>query len=396
MNDTQLFTDLNGVYGSAVHAGIKEKGLDLAYIYVPDAVSSAGVFTQHKFASSSVLHTKKTMKKHTIKAVVINSGNANTATGSKGEADTKTLARIAAKQLQLNPSEVGVSATGIIGKHLPMTVVEPALESLLAEPQKKEGNLVAEGILTTDLVPKSVFVSKKIGKKTITVAGITKGSGMIAPNMATTLGYLVTNCALDTQQLQSALNEAADLSYNMMSVDADTSTSDMLLCFATGQYKINTHDKDELQAFQSLLNEASISLAKQIAKDGEGASKLIEVSITGAASKKDASLMAKQVIDSPLVKTAIHGEDPNWGRLIMAIGKNPDLKLNPKKVSISIGSELIFSKGEPVAYNEASVKQVLAGSEVGISIDCALATGSATAWGCDLTKAYIDINTDYN
>jgi glutamate N-acetyltransferase/amino-acid N-acetyltransferase len=396
MTDKNSITALEGVYANSVQAGIKKSGYDLSYIYVPNAVASAGVFTQNQFASSSVLYTKKNIARHTIKALLVNSGNSNTATGVEGEKNTKEIAKLTAKLLGLEAYEVAVSATGIIGRPLPMEKIREAIPQLLSEPHAKKGHLVAKGILTTDLVEKTVFLTKKIGKKTITVAGITKGSGMIAPNMATTLAYLVTNCALSSSQLQECVIEATNASYNLLSVDTDTSTSDMMLCFATGEYKINAFDKNELEAFQELLTEACIDLAKQIAKDGEGATKLIEVTVTKAASKKDAAKIAKQVIDSPLVKTAIHGEDPNWGRFIMAIGKEPSVKVNPKKVSISLGENLIFSNGEPVDYNAQSVQNILAKSEVTISIDLGLGHGTATAWGCDLTKKYIDINTEYN
>ena len=393
---TNEFTNLEGVYANAIAAGIKQDGLDLAYIHVPDAVSCAGVFTQHKFSASSVTYTKKCLRHSTLKAVVINAGNANAVTGVQGIRDTKFIAKYAAKKLNLESNQVGVASTGIIGKLLPMQKVQIGLDNLFAELHQKQASRVCKAILTTDLVEKTTYVEKKIGKKTITIAGITKGSGMIAPNMATTLGFLVTNVSMSKDLLQRCLETATDMSYNMLSVDTDTSTNDMLLCFATGKYKINQADKEELQAFQEALNEAAISLAKQIAKDGEGAKKLIQVDVNHAVSLKEARKMAKLVVDSPLVKTAIHGEDPNWGRLVMAIGKEPSLKLNAQKVSIKIGEYLIFSNGAPVDFDRQLLKKELAKPSIFIIIDCGLGTSHATAWGCDLTKGYIDINTEYN
>lgn len=393
---TKSFTDLDNVFGSAIHCGIKQEGLDLAYIHVPTAVASAGVFTQHKFKASSVSYTKKCLKNHTLKAMIINSGNANAVTGKEGEANTRAMAKKVAGYLNLAPKEVGVASTGIIGVQLPMAKIDAGLTSLFQKKEQTNGTLVAEGILTTDLVPKQVWVEQKIGKKNIVISGITKGSGMIAPNMATTLGFLVTNVNIDSLSLNTCLTQAIDDSYNMMSVDTDTSTNDMVVCFATGQHKIAKHDPEQLAEFQTLLTKACQLLAIEIAKDGEGATKLITATVSQAVSKKDAQTIAKLVIDSPLVKTAIHGEDPNWGRLLMAIGKNPDVKMNPDKVTVYIGEYMLVKAGIPVAVDRDKVKQELAKKDVSIHVQCGLGNGSATAWGCDLTKGYIDINTEYN
>ena len=262
MTSSLKLDELEGVYASSIASGIKAKGLDLSFIYVPDAVACAGVFTQHKFAASSIVYTKKNLKKQVLKAVIIKSGNSNAATGEQGEKNTKTIAKIAARYLNLKPFEVGIAATGIIGKPLPMQKIEKGLPKLLSNPKVKNSQALSRGILTTDLVEKTVCISKKIGKKTITIAGVTKGSGMMAPNMATTLGYLVCNCDIKQELLQQCFSNAIEDSYNMMSIDTDTSTSDMMLCFATGQYKINVANKDELNAFQDLLTEACIDLAK--------------------------------------------------------------------------------------------------------------------------------------
>ncbi len=392
----QSITDINGVYASAIEAGIKSKGLDLGLLYVPNAVAAAAVFTQHKFKASSVSYTQKCLKRYTLKAMIINSGNANAVTGKQGNLNTKLMASQTAKLLGLNPNEVGVASTGIIGKPLPMNHIETGIITLCKQKEDKQGNQLAESILTTDLVPKSTFKQAKIGKKTIQIAGITKGSGMIAPNMATTLGFLVTNVKLNQETLQQCLTKSINKSYNMLSVDTDTSTNDMVVCFASGEYAINQHDPKQINAFQNCLDEACIDLAMQIAKDGEGASKLIEVRVIHAARYSDAQQIAKQVCDSPLVKTAIHGEDPNWGRLIMAIGKNDTVKLNPDKIQVMLGNETIIKNGQPTDITRTKLKKQLQTSKVIITIDCTIGNATATAWGCDLTKGYIDINTEYN
>ncbi len=392
----QSMSDITGVYATAIAAGIKSKGLDLGLLYVPDAVASAAVFTQHKFKASSVSYTQKCSKRYTLKAMIINSGNANAVTGKQGNIDTKAMATQTATLLGINPNEVGVASTGIIGKPLPMQVIQKGITTLCNQKEKKEGSRLAKAILTTDLVTKATFKQAKIGKKLIQIAGITKGSGMIAPNMATTLGFLVTNAKMSQETLQHCLTKAIDKSYNMLSVDTDTSTNDMVVCFASGEYAINQYDPAQINAFQNLLDEACIDLAMQIAKDGEGATKLIEVQVINAARYQDARKIAKQVCDSPLVKTAIHGEDPNWGRLIMAIGKNHTLKINPDKIKLKLGSEIIVKEGQPVNIDRKRLKTHLQADKVIITVDCMIGKATATAWGCDLTKGYIDINTDYN
>ena len=392
----QSMSDITGVYATAIAAGIKSKGLDLGLLYVPDAVASAAVFTQHKFKASSVSYTQKCSKRYTLKAMIINSGNANAVTGKQGNIDTKAMATQTATLLGINPNEVGVASTGIIGKPLPMQVIQKGITTLCNQKEKKEGSSLAKAILTTDLVTKATFKHAKIGKKVIQIAGITKGSGMIAPNMATTLGFLVTNAKMSQETLQHCLTKAIDKSYNMLSVDTDTSTNDMVVCFASGEYAINQYDPAQINAFQNLLDEACIDLAMQIAKHGEGASKLIEVRVIHAARYSDAQQIAKQVCDSPLVKTAIHGEDPNWGRLIMAIGKNDTVKLNPDKIQVMLGNETIINNGQPTDIARTKLKKQLQTSKVIITIDCTIGNATATAWGCDLTKGYIDINTEYN
>ncbi|MDC0036656.1 bifunctional glutamate N-acetyltransferase/amino-acid acetyltransferase ArgJ [bacterium] len=393
---SKKITDIHNVYAHAVESGIKKEGLDLAYIYLPTAVATAGVFTQHVFKASSITYTQACMTKQVIKAVVINAGNANAVTGVQGEHDTCTIAETAAAYLGLNKEEVAVASTGIIGVNLPMGKIKKGLKTLCVNPQETHADHVAEAMLTTDLTKKEVWVEQQIGNHVIQVAGLTKGSGMIAPNMATTLGFLVTNAGISQEQLQDVFTACIDESYNMMSVDTDTSTNDMALCFATGECPLDSDNKDEMKAFKELLKKACVSLAVQIAKDGEGASKLIEVQVIQAKTTSIAKRLAKQVVDSPLVKTAIHGEDPNWGRFIMALGKgNPD-GLDPACISISIGNYTLIKNGAPEPIDRELVAQTMNGNHVILTIDCGVGNAKATAWGCDLTHGYITINTEYN
>jgi glutamate N-acetyltransferase/amino-acid N-acetyltransferase len=294
-------TDINGVYSSGIHAGFKAEKLDLSYIYVPEAVASAGVFTTNQFCSETIIHTKKIMKRNILKVMIINAGNANTGTGKAGKLAVKETVRYTSEKLGLKQNEVGIASTGIIGVTLPMDVMTTGLAQLLKNPLQTEGTKTAQAILTTDTCTKTVFLEKKIGKKTIQIAGICKGSGMIAPNMATMLAYIVTNVHIDNSQFQPYLKEAVDDSFNMITVDSDTSTSDMVVAFATGEHKISYRDQGQVNDFKSLLAEACQALSTQIVEDGEGASKLIELTVSGAATKQDAKKVAMSVLNSPLV-----------------------------------------------------------------------------------------------
>ena len=391
----KLFTELEGVYSGGLNCGVKKLKMDLGYIYIPNAFSSAAVFTQNKYVASSVEYTRKCQQKNTLKAVIVNSGNANTGTGEKGRQLTKLTAKKVAQKLNLRPAEVGVSATGIIGVPLDNSILEKGIDSLLEDPYKKNGLDFSDAILTTDTCRKTAYYETKIGKKTFVVSGVTKGSGMIAPNMATTLTYLVTNAAIPQQNLQTYLNTAIEKSYNMISVDSDTSTSDMVILFSTGEHKFSLTDKQNCESFQALLDKTCLDLAMQVVRDGEGATKIIEVSVNGAANDQDARKVSKSILDSPLVKTAIYGEDPNWGRVLMAAGK-ADVKFNQDKLDLYFGEHLIFSKGDLLDYNMSDVLGVLKNSTVHIRLDMNINKGSAVGWGCDLTHKYVDINTDYN
>ena len=393
----KVFTDLKGVFADGLSAGIKSDEVkDLAYIHVPNAVGCAGVFTQNQCAASCVQHTRTAMKKNIVKAVIVNSGNANCYTGKQGEQDTKTMAQVTAKALGLRPSEVAVASTGIIGKALPMQVIEQAILNLCSTGKDEDGLAAAEAILTVDLVTKLVYKTKRIGKKDIVVAGISKGSGMIAPNMATTLSFLVTNATLNNEQCCRYLSSAIDDSLNMVTLDTDTSTNDMVLLFATGEKKFTLTSKEESDAFKALMDEACVDLAKQMARDGEGASKLIEVQVRGATCKPDARTIAKNVVSSPLVKTAVAAGSANWGRLIMAIGKDPKVKVNPTKLTIQVGDVVLVENGIPLDVPATLSEAAMSGDTVVITVDLNLSYHEAMAWGCDLTNEFIRINAEYN
>jgi glutamate N-acetyltransferase/amino-acid N-acetyltransferase len=313
-------TILPGVYASAVAAGIKVNGKrDLAFVFVPEAYGSAGIFTQNSFCAAPVQLSREAVKRGTIKAVILNAGNANAGTGKTGLLHAKETARAAARLLGLQRHEVAICSTGIIGRPLPMDKVATGLAKLLATPLAKHGRAAAEAVMTTDLTRKEVYCTGKVAGHRITIAGFAKGSGMIAPNMATTFGVLATDAKISSTALQKLLRIAADATINMTSVDTDTSTNDTLLAFSTGRTGPRITSKKHLEEFLSLLTSACQAIARHLAADGEGATKLIEVVVQGARTIREARIVAKNIVNSPLVKTAIHGADPNWGLTITHI-----------------------------------------------------------------------------
>jgi len=387
-------TDISGVFASGVHCGIKASGvLDLAYIFVPECVGSAVVLSQNAIRSVTLDHNETVFNTNPIKLMVINSGNANSVTGPIGKTHVNQTVATASQAFGCKPSEVGVASTGIIGVPLPIDCILNGLKRFTGK--EKNSDLCAEAILTTDLVKKTAARSITIQGQTVHFCGITKGSGMIAPNMATTLGFIVTNVAINNatchQMLQSAIND----SYNMLSVDTDQSTNDMVSLQSTGEIALSLSDTDQ-KAIQHALTELCIDLAKQIAKDGEGATHVVEVHVLGAQSKNDAKRVAKLVVDSPLVKTAIAGEDPNWGRILMALGKDPSVVIDHAALTIDVNNELIFSNGAPHHANKTQLAKVMKHPTIVITIHIGNGSYEATAWGCDLTHGYIDINTAYN
>lgn len=393
---TAKFTNLSGVYSKGIHSGIKKSAdkKDLSFIYVPEAFSSAAVFTLNKFAASCVSYSKDCFKKGTVKAVVINSGNANAATGEQGSNNTLKIAETAAKKLGLKREEVAVASTGIIGEQMPIDNILLGLNSLLENPKVKDAESTAEAILTTDLCAKSVHLEKEIAGKVYTVSGITKGSGMIAPNMATMLGFLVTDVKINASDLHQLFSKAVADSFNMITVDNDTSTNDMALIFATGEKELDL-TKYRAEYFE-LLREACIVLAKKIIEDGEGSKRVIEITVQKAKTEDEAKRIALSIANSPLVKTAMHGADPNWGRIMAAAGKTPDVALDPDCAELFLQGVEVFKNGRPSLEDRKSVSSLLQTSEVKVELVLNQGEASATAWGCELTKGYIDINTAYS
>ncbi len=381
---------------ASIYAGIrKAEKDDLALIVSGIPAAAAGVFTQNRVAAAPVRLSRKNLKqsKGTVGAILINAGNANCATRT-GEKVAAATASAAAKLLKLKPSEVLPASTGVIGVELDPALITnhlPKLVSKLAEGSFQE---VASAIMTTDIVSKTESVELNLKRGRIRIAGMTKGSGMIQPRMATTLGFVMTDAIIAPAALQKILNHANSHSYDCISVDGDTSTNDTLLLLANGACGFKPEAK-ELPAVQDAITHICQSLAKQIARDGEGAKKLITIEVKGLASDRDGAIIARSIANSPLVKTAIAGSDPNWGRIICAAG-NAGVAFDPTKVTISMQGVTVCKNGLAAPFSEPELKTKLDAADSHILFQVkGTGKGTATFWTCDLTEGYIKINASY-
>lgn len=392
-----------GFQAAGVHCGIKASNKtkpDLALIFSEVPAVVGGVFTQNKVQAAPVVFSRRVVTEGQAQALAVNSGNANACTGSQGEEDARSMARMVAKGLGIEENQVVVSSTGVIGHQMPMDRVQAGIEKALAALSLNGGHDAATAIMTTDLFCKEAAVQVQVGEKTITIGGMAKGSGMIHPNMATMLAFLTTDAVIQKDVLQQAIGRAADKSFNMISVDGDTSTNDMCVVLANGKAGnlLIKAGSPELDVFQAALDDVCILLAKMIAKDGEGASRLLEVEVKNARSSKDARLAARAVVSSSLVKSAMFGEDANWGRILCAVGYS-GAGFNPDTVDIwlksAAGEEIMANQGAGMKFNEEKAKKILGEKEISVIIDLHDGTESAMAWGCDLTYDYVKINADY-
>jgi glutamate N-acetyltransferase / amino-acid N-acetyltransferase len=375
-----------GFLALAKNVGIKDHTLDLTVIYSTMRARAAAMFTRNRFPGAPVIVGKKHIAKGHAQALVINSKNANVAMGKQGIANAVETCRIVGAELGIDPYDVLPFSTGVIGRPLPMDKIRTGLRGIRAELKPDNLKLAAEAIMTTDMYPK--YISCKVGCATI--AGIAKGAGMIEPNMATMLVYLMTDAELPKAAMRPMLRRVVDRTFNSMSIDTDTSTSDTVVLMANG-----LAGKVQLRRFEKGLFEVCEYLTKEIARNGEGATKLIAVDVKGAKNAAQAKHAAKCVVNSPLVKTAVYGCDPNWGRVIMAVGKTFDPSIDPAKVTIRFGATNVFNKGSPVDCDLTALRQYLAQPEVSIGVDLGIGKASARVWGCDLTEGYIKENAYY-
>ncbi len=326
--------------------------------------------------------------------MVVNSGCANAFTGEHGLADAAEMAQLAADNVGVSPEDVLVASTGVIGQRLPMELIETGIEKITTS--KGGGGKLARAMMTTDTVPKEAAVAVSVGDTEFAIGGVAKGSGMIHPDLATLLCFLTTDAAVDIDFLRLSLRKAADVSFNIVSIDGDTSPSDMMLIMANGMRgnKPISSGTKEADAFQQALDQLCIYLAKGVARDGEGATKLIEVTVGGAASAVEARLAARTIVGSPLVKAAIYGGDPNWGRIVAAAGRS-GVEVVESKIDLYIGDICVVKAGSSLAFYRDEMVKILRSDEVLINLQLNLGTATATAWGCDLSEEYVTINSQY-
>ncbi|MFA5094322.1 MAG: bifunctional glutamate N-acetyltransferase/amino-acid acetyltransferase ArgJ [Candidatus Omnitrophota bacterium] len=386
-----------GFFASGIHCGIKKKGLDLALIFSGVPAVAAGVWTTNSVKAAPVLLTEANLKDSCAQAIIANSGNANCMNGKAGVEWAKQTAASVSGALCIDTDDVLVASTGIIGKPLPAAKIIGAVPQLAKSLSRNGGIMAAKAIMTTDLVVKEVAASLSIAGKTVRIGAIAKGSGMIYPNMATMLCFITTDAYIESAALKASLKAATEKSFNMVTVDGDMSTNDTVLLLANGMAMnpLIRKGSPDYMKFCSALDFLMISLAKSVARDGEGASKFIEVNVTGAKSTDEARKVAMEIANSNLVKTAVAGEDPNVGRIASSAGAS-GVKFDASKLNISLNGVRVVCSGSARSELRAAAKKQMKKKEVLIGVDLGSGKASATAWTCDLTERYIKINARYN
>lgn len=390
---------INSVFASGIHAGFKLNKKDLSLIYFPKGATVAGVYTKNAIQSHHIAYDRYLLKHHSmVKAILTNSGNANTCNGDQGDQDVQKMAQTLADDLNIEPTQVLVCSTGVIGVPMTLNNFDEKINQLTSQLTDKDSITAVEAMMTTDTHPKQLAYEFKIDQQTIKIAGITKGSGMIHPNLGTMLSYLVTDVALDQAELKRMLSKVVDHSFNRLTVDGDTSPNDTVFLASTGEITIEWNE-EKLVTFYQNLELMCQDLAKMMAADGEGATKYVEVVVTGGQNQADAVKIAKEVATSSLVKTAIFGQDANWGRIISAIGQcQPDV-LDPSKIDIAMASKngqiALCSQGTGLTFDEELAVEIMSERELSILIDLGIGNFQAEVWTCDMTTDYIKINANY-
>jgi len=383
-----------GFSADGLHAGFKKKKLDFGWIVSEVPASVAGVYTTNKVIAAPLLVTKASIQKsQKLQAIVVNSGVANSCTGQQGLDAAYEMQRLTAQKLKIEPDLVGLASTGVIGEQLPMDALKNGLSQILVSGKSED---FAEAILTTDTCTKTCVVTEEFGTDLVTMAGVAKGSGMIHPNMATMLAFITCDANISSDTLQAALSQHVETTFNQITVDGDTSTNDMVLVMANGcrQNEEILPDTEEFEKFSKMLRYLMADLAKKIAKDGEGATKLIEVNVRHAKDEQSGRMIAKSVVGSSLVKTAIFGQDPNWGRILAAIGyARADVSVD--NIDIWIAGIPVMQASTPVAFNPEETSDAMAGELLILTIDLHDGDAEAQAWGCDLSYDYVKINALY-
>ena len=389
-----MTTGVLGFTAGAASAGVKPGAArrdDVALIVSERACNAAGVFTTNQVIAAPCVITRRHLGRGPIRAIVANSGNANACTGDQGEHDAVAMAEAAARRVGCDPHEIAVASTGVIGVPLPVDRIASAVASMPLE--RERWSDVARAIMTTDTKPKLVSADVVLGAGVVHLRGVAKGAGMIHPNMATLLSFLVTDAEVAAPELQEILEDAADESFNVISVDGDTSTNDTVLLLANGASGVTPRGAD-LKMFASAVRGACQRLAAEVLADGEGVTKVFEVRVSGAASAEDARRAARTISTSNLVKTAIHGADPNWGRILAAAGRS-GAKVDQRRATVRIAEVVVFDAGGPRAFDGAQVRRAFEQRDITIGVDLGVGTERAHAWGTDLSAEYVRINADY-
>lgn len=399
--ENKSISDVQGFKAAGIVAGLKQSGKkDLALIYSEKKAVAAATFTTNKVKAAPVLLNMEYIKNENTQAIIINSGQANACTGKNGFEDSKTIAEITAAELGLDPKEVLQASTGVIGVSIPMDIMKEGIKKICSLKSEEGGKDAAQAIMTTDTKSKEITVEIVLDGKKVLISGMAKGSGMIKPNMATMLSFVVTDANISKAMLNKAVKESVADSYNMISVDGDTSTNDTMICLANGaaENELIDSENEEFKVFKEALDFVNKELAKKMARDGEGATKLVEVEVINAQDIESAKLCAMSVVSSNLVKAALFGSDPNWGRIVCAVGYSGG-EFDPDKVDVhfrsSAGEIKVFEKGMNVHFNEELASEILDQEKIVIHINLNQGEYSAKAWGCDLTYKYVEINGEY-
>lgn len=388
-------TTPQGFRAAGVACGLKRDGRDLMLLVADRVCTATGVFTTNVVKAAPVLYSSHAVKTGRAQAVVINSGVANACTGVEGMRRCEQMAADVASATGLAGELVLVCSTGVIGRQLPMDKISQGIEKAARVLSPKGGHDAALAIMTTDTRPKEVAVQVNTSQGTVTIGGMAKGSGMIEPNMATMLSVITTDAQIDPNLLAIALRAAVDRSFNRVTVDGDTSTNDTVLCLASGMSGVRLlQGTRDLALFETALGKVARELAKMIARDGEGATKLVEIWVHGAASHADAATIAKTIANSPLVKTALFGNDPNWGRILAAAGR-AGVSFNPDTVDLDLAGIAVVRAGQPVDFDKQTAASAMKRDEVVITLSLAEGEGEVVVWTCDFSFDYIKINADY-
>ena len=386
--------DVLGFTVGVASAGVKDgtpRRTDVALIVSDRVCSAAGVFTTNEVIAAPCVVTRKHLEHGRLRAIVVNSGNANACTGEEGERSAVRMAQAAAEKIGCDPHEVAVASTGVIGVPLPVERIAAAVSAMNL--RAGDWSEVAKAIMTTDTRPKLISVEVPLAGGVVHLRGVAKGAGMIHPNMATMLAFVMTDAEVAAEELQEMLEDAADASFNLISIDGDTSTNDTLLLLANGASGIAPRG-EELKKFSAAIRSVCETLAREILADGEGVTKVFEVRVSGAASAEDARRAARTITTSNLVKTAIHGADPNWGRILAAAGRS-GAKVDQRKASVQIADVPVFTQGSPCAFDSDAVRRRFEQRDITIGVDLGVGSERAHAWGTDLSAEYVRINADY-